>query len=343
MGTALRVAAGALGVLAGARWLAPRASLRGAVVSITGGSRGLGLLIGRELARKGAKLSLCARDAEELERAKADLEKRGAEVLTVVCDVANRGEAQRFVDETVRRFGVLDVLVNCASIIQVAPQASLSLEDFHDAMNVNFWGSVHVTLAALPHLRMSSLKRIVNIASIGAEIAVPHLLPYDCAKFAVRGFSEGLAAELAREGIRVSTIVPGLMRTGSFLQALVKGKRAEEVQWFTVGASMPIVSIDAGRAARRIVLACERGERFVVVGWPAKAARMAHAVAPGLTIRALALVNRLLPNPGGAGPSERAEPGREHREGIARTKVVALGDRAARENNEVPGAMPEPT
>ena len=123
---------------------------------------------------------------------------------------------------------------------------------------------------------------------------------------------------------------------------VVKGKRAEEVQWFTVGASMPIVSMDAGRAARRIVQACERGERFVVLGWPAKAARMAHGLAPGLTIRALALVNRLLPDPGGAGPAERAEPGREHREGIARSKAVVLGERAARENNEFPGAMPEP-
>jgi NAD(P)-dependent dehydrogenase (short-subunit alcohol dehydrogenase family) len=338
----MRVAAGALGAAAAARWLAPRASLRGAVVSITGGSRGLGLLIARELARRGAKLAICARDAEELERARADLEHRGAEVLTVVCDVARREDAQRFVDETVRRFGALDVLVNNASIIQVAPQSSLSLQDLHDAMNVNFWGSVYVAFAALPHLRMSHVRRMVNIASIGAEVAIPHLLPYDCAKFAVRGFSEGLAAELARERIRVSTIVPGLMRTGSFLQVLVKGKHAEEMQWFTVGASMPVVSMDAARAARRIVLACERGERFVVLGWPAKATRILHALAPGLTIRALGLANRLLPGPGGAGPEEQAEPGREHREGIARSKAVALGERAARENNEIPGAMPEP-
>jgi NAD(P)-dependent dehydrogenase (short-subunit alcohol dehydrogenase family) len=338
----MRVAAGALGAMAAARWLAPRASLRGAVVLITGGSRGLGLLVARELAARGAKLALGARDGEELERARADLTARGAEVLTVVADVASEADAQRFVAETVARFGRLDVAMNVASIIQVAPQTSISVQDIHDAMNVNFWGTVHVTYAALPHLRSSRLKRIVNIASIGAEIAVPHLLPYDCAKFAVRGFSEGLAAELAREGIRVSTIVPGLMRTGSFLQALVKGKRAEETQWFTVGASMPVVAMNAARAARRIVQACERGERFVVLGWPAKTARIAHALAPALTIHALALVNRLLPSPGGAGPEEKAEPGRDHREGIARSRIVALGEKAARENNEIPGAMPEP-
>ena len=339
---AMRFVAGALGGMAAARWLLPRESLRGATALVTGGSRGLGLLLSRELAGRGVRLVLCGRDEEALGRARGELERRGAEVLTVSCDISIAEDAERFVAAAVERFGVVDVVVNNASIIQVAPLESLSLDDFHQAMGANFWGSVHVTLAALPHLRRSRLKRIVNVTSIGAEIAVPHLLPYACAKFAARGFSEGLAAELRNEGIRVTTVLPGLMRTGSFVNALFKGRRSLEMQWFALGSSLPLVSMDAARAARRIVRACEGGEAFLVLGLPAKALRIVHAVVPGLTTRVLAAVDRFLPAPGGAGPRDAAEPGREHRTGAARSMATALGDRAARENNELGGAQAEP-
>ena len=144
-------------------------------------------------------------------------------------------------------------------------------------------------------------------------IAVPHLLPYSCAKFAMRGFSEGLGAELAKDRIRVTTVLPWLMRTGSFLNALFKGKREEELAWFALGSTMPVVSMQAERAARRIVDACERGEAFVTLGMQAKVLRIAHSLAPGLATRVLGMVNSLLPGPGGAGPMDPAEPGYQHR------------------------------
>jgi short-subunit dehydrogenase len=202
-------------------------------------------------------------------------------------------------------------------------------------MATNFWGAVHVTLAALPHLRRSSVRRIVNISSIGGEISIPHLLPYSCAKFAIRGFSEGLGAELARDRIRVTTVLPWLMRTGSFVNALFKGKREEELAWFSLGATTPFVSMAAERAARRIVRACERGEAFLSLGLQAKALRIAHALAPGLATHVLGLVNSLLPEPGGAGREEPAEPGWQHRSPVNERAIRAAGDRAARENNEL--------
>src|SRR4051812_20207381 len=335
MKKALTFAAGAASAAILARWLSPAADLHGAVVLVTGGSRGLGLVLCRELARRGARIVLCARDEEEVLRARRDLESRGAEVLALVCDVRIPAAAERLVEQAVARFGGLDVVVNNAGIIQVGPHETMSLNDFQKAMATNFWGAVHVTLPALPHLRRSSVRRVVNIVSIGGAISVPHLLPYSCAKFALRGFSEGLGAELAGDRIRVTTVLPWLMRTGSFVNALFKGKREEELAWFSLGATTPLLSLSAERAARRIVVACERGEAFVTLGFAGKALRIAHSLAPGMTTRLLGLVNSLLPGPGGAGPEDPAEPGWQHRSPINEPAIRDAGERAARDNNEL--------
>jgi short-subunit dehydrogenase len=313
-----------------------RTSLRGSCALVTGGSRGLGLLVARELASRGARLVICARDEEELEAARRELERAGAEVLAVPCDVSDRGAVEQLMTAAEARFGRIDVLVNDASIIQVAPAEALSLEDLRQAMAVNFWGTVHCTLAVLPGMRARRSGRVVNITSVGGAVAVPHLLGYTSAKFAAVGFSTGLAAEVAQDGVLVTTVVPGLMRTGSFVHALVKGKRAQEASLFSLASSLPFLTLDASRAARRIVQACERGERFVTLGWPWKALRVAMALAPGVGVGVLALVSRLLPGAGGDRPESAAEPAGVHRRGAGHSVLTSLGEAAAAENNEQP-------
>jgi short-subunit dehydrogenase len=177
---------------------------------------------------------------------------------------------------------------------------------------------------------------VVNITSIGAEVGVPHLAPYDAAKFALRGWSEVLGAEAARYDVRVVTVVPGLMRTGSFGHVLVKGKRYAEASLFALVSSLPLLTSSAERAARRIVRAIENDERFVVIGAPWKVLRLVHALFPGTVVRAFGYVNRLLPTPE---PGEREGiplPGELFRRGFARSILTALGDRAARRYNEEP-------
>jgi short-subunit dehydrogenase len=127
--------------------------------------------------------------------------------------------------------------------------------------------------------------RVANIASIGGLVAVPHLLPYSASKFALVGLSQGMHAELAREGILVSTIAPGLMRTGSPRNALFKGAREQEYAWFAISDSLPLLSMSATRAARRIVQAIERGEARVVLGLPAKIAALAAGAGRRASLR----------------------------------------------------------
>ncbi len=316
--------------------------LRGRTALVTGASRGLGFLIARELVLQGCRVAVCARDAEELERARAALAGQGGQVLAVPCDVSDRAAVEALVARTVEHFGGLDVLVLNAGIIQVGPVRTMRVEDFEDALGVMFWGVVLPALAALPHLRRTR-GRIVTITSIGGKVAAPHLLPYDSAKFAAVGFSEGLAAELAREGVRVTTVVPGLLRTGSPLHVFFKGRARSEQTWFTLSDSIPGLSMDAERAARRIVAAARRGRAEVMLTLPAKIGARVHGVAPATTIRLLGLVNRLLPRAASDDPTARRGADLDgRRSGLYRAATV-LTRRAARRTNQLPGPVDSPS
>lgn len=302
---------------------------------ISGGSRGLGLLLARALAREGARLTLLARDAAELERARAELAAGGAEVQVVAGDVADEADAARAIHAARAAYGGLDVLINCAGIIQAGPLAAMTRRDFAEAMDVHFWGAYNLTVAALPLLRDSDAGRVVNIASIGGRVAVPHLLPYCASKFALVGLSDGLRAELAAEGVRVTTVVPGLMRTGSHMNARFKGRQRQEFSWFAVLDALPLFSIDAERAAGQIVAACRAGAPALTISWQARAAELAQAAAPGLTARLLAATSRLLPRPPEVGGGERRS-GWQSQSAIAPSPLTAPADRATLRNNELP-------
>jgi short-subunit dehydrogenase len=326
----LLTVAGAAATAAVAARRRRRADLSGQVALVTGASRGLGLLIARELADRGCRVVICARNGEQLSGAASDLAGRGAEVLAVPCDLADRAQVTGLVTRAVERFGRLDVLVNNAGVMQVGPVLQTSAEDYLAAVQVMQLAPVYLTLEALPYLRSSGHGRIVNITSIGGKVAVPHLLPYVTAKFGAVGFSQGLHAELARHGIRVTTVVPGLMRTGSHLRAGFYDRSGREFAWFATLASAPLVSMDAERAARRIVDAAAAGRAELTLTPLAVLASRVAQLAPGLTARALGLVARALPaGTDGGVPSRTGE--RVAAEAPSRLRDVATvwGRRAA--------------
>lgn len=333
----LALAAAGAGALLAARALYRRRleyDLRGKTVLITGGSRGLGLVLAREFAAEGANVAVCARDAAELERARRDLEGRGARAFAFPCDVTDRAQVRELVEVVTRHFGGVDVLVNNAGVIQVGPLEEMTLEDFEHAMAVHFWGPLYTTLCVLPQMRERREGRIVNISSIGGKVGVPHLVPYSASKFALAGLSDGLRAELAKENIVVTTVCPGLMRTGSPRNATFKGRHRAEYAWFALSDSLPVTSIQAERAARQVVAACRRGQAELVITTQAVVAVKFRALFPEATADLLALANRLLPGPGGIG--RRKAKGKESESALAPSILTTLSDRAAQRNNEIP-------
>jgi NAD(P)-dependent dehydrogenase (short-subunit alcohol dehydrogenase family) len=274
------------------------------VVVITGGSRGLGLALARIFVDEGARVVLLARNMNELERARLELDARGrGAVMTLRCDVRRRGDVRAAVDAVIERWRSIDVLINSAGVIQVGPLDTMTQEDFEDAMATHFWGPLHLILETAPVMRHRGFGRIVNIASIGGRIALPHRGPYSASKFALVGLSDAVRAELDPHGIRVTTVTPGLMCTGSPALAGVKGQPAADPAWLKVASSVPGLTISAERAARKIVEACRYGDPALTITAGAKVAAAANAVMPAAVARAMMLVTRLLPATSGAAVS----------------------------------------
>ena len=332
-----RVWLGAGALLVGG-WLTARVirtaryELRDKVALISGGSRGLGLVLARHICDEGGKVALLARDPEELARAKDDLTARGGKVLTVECDLLDRDQIQPAVRKVIDHFNRIDILINNAGIIEVGPLDHMSRDDYERAMRLHFWAPYELISQIVPEMRLCGGGRIVNITSIGGKVAVPHFAPYSASKFALTGFSDAIRAELARDNIQVTTVAPGLMRTGSHVNARFKGNHDAEFAWFSAGAGAPLISMDADRAARKIIAAFRRGQPSLTLTFAARGAIAGNALFPNLTGHTMKIVNRFLPD-------VADESGEQSRAGAELPRITPewmtrLADRAMRKNNE---------
>ena len=301
---------------------------------MAGASRGLGLLVAKELLSRDFDVAVCARDAAELACAREMLSPFGT-VRDYVCDVAEADQVEALVRDVERDLGPVDVLITVAGIIQVGSVEGVTVEQFRDAVTTMTMGPVHTALAVLPGMRERGRGRIGTIASVGGLVSVPHLLPYCTAKFGAVGFSEGLGASLSGTGVTATSIDPGLMRTGSHEGAYFTGESQNEYAWFAPSASLPVLSMNADRAARLIVDGVLAGRPIVLLGWLPKVAQRVRGIAPGLTIRALGVVNRVLPS---ASPQQTdLVVGATAKQRLGSRVVNALstlGSKAAQRNNE---------
>jgi len=319
-----RLLAGASAVAA--TWFAarrlsrPEYSFRDRTVIITGATRGLGLAMARRFAAEGARVWLVARSTEELKHATDELTARGGWVRPITADIRRRDHVGRIVDTVLAQGECIDVLVNNAGIIETGPVEHVTREDFQDALATHFWGPLDLIRAALPHMRRNWEGRILNIASVGGRVAVPHLAAYTASKFALVGFSESLRAELMKDGILVTTVTPGLMRTGSYVNVKLRGRHRDELRWFTAMSATPLTSMRADRAARIIVEGCRDGRATLTPGVQARLAVILNALAPNLFASLNAAVDRtLLPGPADSIRGDSAKQGTEVDPGWVKT------------------------
>ncbi|HSI89666.1 MAG TPA: SDR family NAD(P)-dependent oxidoreductase, partial [Adhaeribacter sp.] len=266
----LSAGAGAILAFAAVSGRHKKYSFQNKVVVITGGSRGLGLVIARMLAREGARLAICARTQDQLDEAANELVSMGAEVLAVPCDLTVRAEAENFIQRVLDRFGHVDVLINNAGIMQAGPTENMELKDYQQAMDTHFYGPLYTMLEVIPFMKARGEGRIVNIASIGGRVSIPHIVPYSASKFALVGLSEGFRAELRKDGILVSTVNPGLFRSGSPLNIEVKGQVRKEYAWFVTMGSNLLTSSSVEDTARQVIAAARSGEAEVITNLPAR-------------------------------------------------------------------------
>jgi NAD(P)-dependent dehydrogenase (short-subunit alcohol dehydrogenase family) len=302
-------------------------------VIVTGGSRGLGLVIARQLVSAGARVAICARTEEDIQEAVQELQTQDSRVFGMTCDVRDQNAVQSFVDRTVTEFGGVDALFNVAGVMKVGPLEEMTKQDFLEAMEINCWGALHTMLAVLPIMRQRGWGRIVNIASIGGKLSIPHMIPYSASKFALVGLSTGLHTELMKEGIIVTTACPTMMRTGSPRNAEFKGQHRKEFAWFSIGDALPLISMDAEQAARQIIRACQYGDDEVYISNVVNPVVTSMRLAPQLTREILAMASRLLPEPGGIG--QESAYGYESQSAITPSILTRLGDTAAQRNNEL--------
>jgi NAD(P)-dependent dehydrogenase (short-subunit alcohol dehydrogenase family) len=327
-------AAVAVGAAVAARrsHVADRESLRDRVVVITGGSRGLGFALAEDLARGGARVTIAGRDAATVDRARELLAGAGLQVDGVRCDVRNQAEAEALIAQVEARSGPVDVLVNDAGVIEVGSVWDQSLDDFRESVETHIFGPLHTMRAVLPSMRARGDGRIVNIASIGGLVGTPHLAPYSAGKFGLVGLSQAYAAEVAHDGITVTCVCPGLMRTGSPDHAIFKGRTKEEYAWFAIGDANPLLSASTRHAVVTIVHAIAHRKRFVTITPLARAAQIVNALAPATTTRLLGVVARMLPPPLDDETVRRE--GEDSHSPLAPSILTVLDRLAKRRNNE---------
>jgi NAD(P)-dependent dehydrogenase (short-subunit alcohol dehydrogenase family) len=315
----------------------PPYSFEGRTVLITGGARGLGFILARQLGLEGARVVLVSRSHDELQRAERRLTAEGIHAFALSADVRLEDHANAAVEAAVQQTGRLDLLVNNAGVIQATPFEHARLEDFDDSLRTHFWGPLYLIRAALPHLKRPGGTRILNVSSIGGRIGVPHLAPYCAGKFALVGLSEALRPELAKDDIWVTTATPGLMRTGSHGRVQIRGRHRAEARWFGLAVATPLSSMNADRAARQMIEACRRARAHVTPGTQARLGEAMNILAPELTSAISATLTRtVLPGPVG----EEGDRLREASEvGFGWVRPL-MPDSAAARNNEIPSQAP---
>ena len=253
--------------------------LRGTTVVITGATSGIGRETALEFVRAGARVVIAGRREARLQELSAEIASMGGRSLGIRTDVADQPQVERLIEQTIKEFGRIDVLVNNAGVGAAARFDEMSLEDFRRVMDVNFWGAVYACKAVVPRMRKQRGGGvIINVSSILGKRGMPFETAYCASKFALAGFSEALRTEVMADGVDVSTIFPGAVETEIFTSAANQ-----------TGLEVPSVlpKFPARALARTIVRDARFPQPEIVMALDAQAINVFNTLVPGLMDLAL--------------------------------------------------------
>jgi short-subunit dehydrogenase len=238
-----------------------RRTIAGSRILITGASQGIGLALAEAAAARGARVLAAARSAELLAELATRVRAAGGVLETVQADVTNADDRRRMVEAAVQHFGGLDVLVNNAGIGATGHFADVGAERMRKIFEVNFFGVTETTRAFLPLLKQGQRPAIVNISSIAGKRGIPARSDYSASKFAIQGFSEALRAELAKDGVDVLVVCPGLTQT-NFSQNMLEQKALVQLDHMR--------GMTPGEVANHTLRAIEKGRNETVLTFQGK-------------------------------------------------------------------------
>ncbi len=251
------------------------ADFSGRCVLITGASGGLGQALCHAFGQSGSRIAALDLDAGKLQVLRDELARAKIECATWICDVTREEQCRDAVAAAAAHFGRIDVLICNAGISHRSAFAETDLKVVHKVMDVNFWGAVHVTQAAIPHLR-ESRGRIVAISSVAGFAPLIARTAYAASKHAVQGFFSSLRGELQDDGISVTLVCPSFVATGIEKNQLGKDGGPVQHAYTTIGKSM-----SPQQAASEIFTATARRERLRVIGSVGRLAWLLSRAAPG--------------------------------------------------------------
>jgi NAD(P)-dependent dehydrogenase (short-subunit alcohol dehydrogenase family) len=253
-----------------------RRTFAGAVVAISGAGAGLGRALAERCGRAGSRVVLLDRDARAVDAAAESMIASGREAVALACDVTDEQACREAVQRVVERFGRLDVLVNNAGITHRSAFETTQTEVLRRVMDVNLFGAIHLTRAALPHLRQSR-GLVVAVSSVAGFTPLIARTGYAASKHALHGFFESLRTELAPDGIEVMLVCPSFIATGIDRNALGPTGGAATHAQVVVGRRLQPEDV-----ADRILRGAERHRRLLLIGSTAHAAWWVSRVAPAL-------------------------------------------------------------
>jgi short-subunit dehydrogenase len=228
------------------------------VVVITGASSGIGLVTAKDAARRGARMVLAARNEHDLQQAIADIRREGGRAVHVTADVADHQQVDRIADVAVAEFGRIDTWVNNAAVSMHGRIVEVSIDDMRRQMDVNYWGQVYGSLAAVRHLRRRG-GALINVGSAVCDRAIPLQANYCASKHALKGFTDALRMELEEEGVPISVtlVKPASIDTPFF----------EKARTYLGVEPQPVPPVYAPEVVAEVILsAAERPIRELIAG-----------------------------------------------------------------------------